>query len=280
MSAIASPPAAPPEKTVQCACGCGCQSALTGPGAGIDHIPGQTYHGRRGEIGNAFRYGVDYLLLDPEAKPTQRFFSRNRGNLTSLHDRDHGGPPGHGTGVAWVREVLAAHDLPGERILLMAQPRVLGHVFNPVSFWLCHDATGRLRVVIAEVTNTFGDRHSYLCHRDDREPITAEETLEAKKIFHVSPFQPVDGGYRFRFDIRPDKVGIWIDYRQGNGGLIATLTGPRVPLTDRGILAACLRRPFGSRRVLGLIHWQALKLWWKGATYRPRPEPPAEEISR
>ena len=188
--------------------------------------------------------------------------------------------PGKGTGLAWVREVLSAHGLPGERILLMAQPRVLGHVFNPVSFWLCHDSSNRLRVVVAEVTNTFGDRHSYLCHRADREPITAEDTLEAQKIFHVSPFQPVSGGYRFRFDIRPDKVGIWIDYRQGNGGLIATLTGPRVPLTDGGILRACLRRPLGSRRVLGLIHWQALKLWWKGATYRPRPEPPAEEVSR
>ena len=77
-----------------------------------------------------------------------------------------------------------------------------------------------------------------------------------------------------------DRIGIWIDYSAGNGGLYATLTGPRKPLTNGAILKACLRRPFGSRRVLGLIHWQALRLWWKGAGFRTRPNPPAEEISR
>jgi uncharacterized protein len=162
----------------------------------------------------------------------------------------------------------------------MAQPRVLGHVFNPVSFWLCEGADGSLRAVIAEVTNTFGDRHSYLCAHDDLRPITREDTLGARKLFHVSPFQQIAGGYEFRFDIRPDRVGIWIDYRAGNGGLIATLTGPRKPLTNAAILRACLRRPFGSRRVLGLIHWQALKLWWKGARYNPRPTPPVDEVTR
>ena len=134
--------------------------------------------------------------------------------------------------------------------------------------------------MIAEVTNTFGDRHSYLCHHADGHEITKADTITAQKIFHVSPFQPVEGGYSFRFDIQPDKIGIWIDYSRGNGGLVATLTGPRKPLTSGGIIAAAWRRPLGSRRVLGLIHWQALKLWWKGADYRPRPTPPADEVSR
>jgi hypothetical protein len=156
---------------------------------------------------------------------------------------------------------------------------VLGHVFNPVSFWLCRDDSG-LRVVIAEVTNTFGQRHSYLCHRDDLAPLGREDTVTARKIFHVSPFQPVEGSYRFRFDISADRIGIWIDYSAGENGLIATLTGQRAPLTNRAILRACLRRPFGSRRVLTLIHWQALKLWWKGARYRSPPVPPGDEISR
>lgn len=251
---------------------------------GIDHIRGETFHGRRGALENAFRYGVDYLCLDPEAAlPMPALFSRNRANLTALHDSDHGGAPGAGRGAAWVRDVLEANGLShtaNGRILLLAQPRVLGHVFNPVSFWLIHDREDALRVVIPEVTNTYGDRHSYLCHNGDLSPITRHNTLEAQKILHVSPFQTLDGGYRFRFDIREDRIGIWIDYRAGNGGLLATLTGPRVPLTNRGILAASLRRPFGSRRVLGLIHWQALKLWWKGATFHARPEPPAEEVSR
>ncbi len=247
----------------------------------VEHIRGETFHGRKGAVTNSFRYGVDYLLLDPENARGPSLFSRNRRNLVSLHDSDHGGTPREGRGTAWVREVLAAHRVPGaDRILLMAQPRVLGHVFNPVSFWLCHDAAGGLRVVIAEVSNTFGDRHCYLCHREDLEPLTREDTVEASKIFHVSPFQPVEGGYAFRFDIRPDRIGIWIDYTVGNGGLIATLTGPREVLSNAGILRACLRRPFGSRRVLALIHWQAIRLWWKGAPFRSRPLPPAEDVTR
>ncbi|NSX56716.1 DUF1365 domain-containing protein [Parasulfitobacter algicola] len=248
----------------------------------VHHIAGQTFHGRRGAVENAFRYSVDYVLLDAEADvKTPALFGRNRGHLTSLHDSDHGGTPGQGTGAKWVRDVLAEHklDVTGE-ILLLAQPRVLGHVFNPVSFWLCYDTENILRVVIAEVSNTFGERHSYLCHHDNLAPITREDTLSAQKIFYVSPFQPVEGGYTFRFDIQGDKIGIWIDYTQGNGGLIATLTGPRKPLTNGSIIRACLRRPFGSRRVLGLIHWQALKLWWKGANYKVRPKPPKTEVTR
>ncbi|MFN4099802.1 MAG: DUF1365 family protein, partial [Pararhodobacter sp.] len=134
--------------------------------------------------------------------------------------------------------------------------------------------------VIAEVSNTFGDRHSYLCHRDDWAAITAEDTLEARKIFHVSPFQPVEGEYRFRFDISPERIALRIAYDHAGGGLVATLAGPRHPATARSLAAAALRRPLGSRRVLALIHWQALKLWWKGARYHPRPVPPAREVSR
>jgi hypothetical protein len=251
-------------------------------GPTLDLVSGTTFHGRKGAVRNSFRYGIDYVLLDPEGQgPFPRLFARNRAALVSVHDRDHGGAPGAGRGVAWVREVLAAHDLPGSvRILLLAQPRVLGHVFNPVSFWLCHDADGALRVVIAEVTNTFGDRHCYLCHRDDLGPITRSDIVAARKLMHVSPFQPVEGGYRFRFDIGAERIGIWIDYDREGGGLYATLTGRRRPLGTWGMIRACLRRPFGSRRVLALIHWQALILWIKGARYRPRPAPPASEVSR
>ncbi|MEO1138503.1 MAG: DUF1365 domain-containing protein [Pseudomonadota bacterium] len=247
-----------------------------------DHIAGHTWHGRKGAVQNAFRYGVDFVMLDAEAPVRSGWmFGRNRAGVFSVRDRDHGGAPGAGKGAAWVREVLSAHGLePPARIDLLAQPRVLGHVFNPVSFWLCHDAEGQLRSVISEVTNTYGDRHSYLCVREDGAPITPCDRLKAHKVFHVSPFQRTEGGYEFRFDIRADRIGIWIDLTDGNGGVTATLVGPRKPLRTAGILRAVLRRPFGSRRVLALIHWQALKLWWKGATFRSRPEPPGQEVSR
>ncbi|MFQ6546722.1 DUF1365 domain-containing protein [Aestuariibius sp. 2305UL40-4] len=248
----------------------------------IDHIAGETFHGRRGAVRNAFRYSIDYVLLDAEGSDGgPSLFARNGRGLAVLRDRDHGGAPGAGRGAQWVREVLAENGLPAPvRIELLAQPRILGHVFNPVSFWLCRDEDGALKTVIAEVTNTFGDRHSYLCHRDDLAQIGPRDTLEAQKVFHVSPFQKIAGRYRFRFDISDHHVDILIEHRRGDDGVVATLTGDRRPLTNRSILAACLRRPFGSRRVLALIHWQALKLWWKGARYRPRPEPPLEEISR
>lgn len=250
--------------------------------SGVEHIAGETYHARRGSTKNAFRYSIDYVLLDAEAAVDHpALFARNGRGAMALHDSDHGGPPKAGTGPAWVRDVLEKHQVPLRgKVMLLAQPRVLGHVFNPVSFWLCHDKGGVLRVVIAEVSNTFGDRHSYLCHHEDLREITKDETIKAQKIFHVSPFQDIAGGYTFRFDITPDRIGIWIDFAEDHNGLIATLTGPRRPLTNAGILRAMLRRPFGSRRVLALIHWQALKLWWKGAGYRPRPKPPVDEVSR
>lgn len=249
---------------------------------------GHTWHGRKGGVKNAFRYGVDYVLIDaseteapdeknPDIGPA--LFARNRRAFVSVHDSDHGGSPDQGRGAAWVREVLFQHDLPDPaQICLLTQPRVLGHVFNPVSFWLCNDAKGDLVVVIAEVTNTFGDRHSYIC-TSGAGAITAETDIIAKKVMHVSPFQPVKGDYRFRFDIRPDRIGIRIEFDHGAGGVIATLVGDLIPMTNAGLLRAFLRRPFGARRVLALIHWQALKLWLKRAGYRRRPSPPTTEVS-
>lgn len=248
----------------------------------IHHIAGQTFHGRKGGIENAFRYSVDYLLLDAENMPSgPGLFRRNGRGMFALNDTDHGGAPGEGRGAAWVREVLEAHQVTGiAQIELLAQPKVFGHVFNPVSFWLCRSESGDLVAVIAEVTNTFGERHSYLVHHPDLRPIERTDRLQAQKIFYVSPFQPIEGDYVFRFDITNDRIGIWIDYSQAQGGLIATLTGSRAPLTNSGILRAMFRRPLGSRRVLTLIHWQALKLFFKRAAYRVRPTPPAHEVSK
>ncbi len=250
--------------------------------ATVDHIVGQTFHGRKGAVENAFRYSVDYLLLDAEAEVRgPGLFARNARGVTQILDRDHGGAPGKGRGAAWVRDVLEQFQVKGiTRIELLAQPRVFGHVFNPVSFWLCRRADGGLVAVIAEVTNTYGDRHSYLCHHPDQRVIAPSDQLRAVKVMHVSPFQPVAGTYTFRFDITDRRVGIWIDYGRDKGGLIATLTGKRQPLGNRGILRSLLRRPFGARRVLALIHWQALKLWVKRATFRGRPDAPRDEVTR
>jgi len=250
---------------------------LTAP----EQIAAVTWHGRAGAVANAFSYAVDYVLIEPERWSGPRLFSRNRPNLASVHDRDHGGAPGRGRGVVWVREALAANGLADAatcRVLLLTQPRVLGYVFNPVSFWLIYSGDA-LVAVVSEVTNTYGDRHSYLSHAPGFAPIGPGDRLTAEKVLHVSPFQQVAGRYAFDFDIRPDRITIRIDYRHGSERLVATLAGRRRPMTSAGLVRAALRRPLGSVRTIALIHWQALRLKLKGAPYRPRPIPPVEEIS-
>lgn len=248
-------------------------------------IKGTTMHRRFGGPDNVFNYGVDYALIEPEPEPSDlpALFSRNRFNLAAIHDRDHGGSRGKGTGAGWVRKVLREAGLEATssmRLLLLAQPRILGHVFNPVSFWLVIDDEDNLRVVVPEVNNTFGERHSYICAHPDLRPIRPEDVITAEKVFYVSPFQPVEGTYRFNFDLRPDSISIRIDYRREGGGLLATLVGRRTPLTSRALVAAAIRRPVGSVRVLALIHAHALKLWFRGARHYARPAPPEIEVSR
>lgn len=249
----------------------------------VEYVRGSTFHGRHGKVDHKFRYSLDYVLFDAADDTARgpRLFSRNRRNLMTVRDRDHGGARGQGRGAEWVREVLAAHGVSTADgpLRLLTIPRMLGGWFNPVSFWLCEGADGTLRAVIAEVNNTVGERHSYLCAHPDGRAIEPTDTLEAQKVFHVSPFQQIGGGYRFRFDIRPDKLGIWIDFRNGEEGLYATLTGDRAPLTNRAILRSLWRRPVGSYRVLSLIHWHALLLFFKGARFTRFPEPPADEVS-
>lgn len=243
-----------------------------------EHIPGVTTHARRGALTNAFRYGVDFVLIDPEATDGPALFSRNRFNLAAVHDRDHGGLRGAGRGVAWAREVLAERGLTDARILLLTQPRALGYWFNPVSFWLAFRGDD-LVAVIAEVNTPMGDRHSYAVHHPDFTPISAADLMQSPKHLHVSPFQDVAGRYGFRFNITPDRIAIRITHENGDEGVVATLSGPRRKLTNAGLIGAALRRPAGALRTVVLIHWQALKLWAKGARFRPRPTPPAKEVT-
>ncbi|KAJ56241.1 cyclopropane-fatty-acyl-phospholipid synthase [Actibacterium mucosum KCTC 23349] len=244
-------------------------------------IPARTFHARTGGPNNRFAYRVDYVLIDPDATTMPSLFSRHKWNLAMVLDRHHGGSPNRGQGAAWAREVFAAHGLasrPGLRPFLLTQPRWFGVGFNPVSFWLMMDGDDLLGV-ISEVTNTFGDRHSYLCRHPDFAPIQATDTLQTTKILHVSPFQDVAGRYEFGFDITRDSLCIRIVHKNAGKGVVATLTGPRRPLTNGALLGALLRRPLAPVRTIALIHWQALKLWAKGAPYKTRPTPPGEEVS-
>lgn len=245
------------------------------------HMPATVTHARRGAIGHEFRHVTDYLLLSPDTARGPALFSRRHFNLLAVTDRDHGGPRGAGSGPAWAKAWLAESGLalgPDVTLALLTQPRVLGHWFTPVSFWMALRGDDLL-AVIAEVNNTFGQRHSYLCRHEDFAPIAPADTLRAQKVFHVSPFQDVRGEYRFHFAAGPDRMGIRIAHVDGENGLDSAMSGPLLRLTNRGALAAGLRRPGGGLRVLALIHWHATRLAIKGAGYRRLPAPPEKEIS-
>ena len=235
---------------------------------------------------NQFTYGVYYLafpLSQLAALQDGWRFGVNRAGVLSFHERDHGVRDGSDL-EAWARQILQEHAVPeadGE-IVLISLPRVLGYVFNPVSFWLCFDKQNQLRAVINEVNNTFGESHCYLCVHADRRVISSEDWLVADKLFHVSPFLERVGRYQFRFAIKPDTIGIWIDYLNGEGNkqLLTALTGSLVPYSRQSRRAAFWRHPLVTIKTIWLIHWQAIKLLSKRIGYVPKPEQNPTIISR
>ena len=242
-------------------------------------------HSRRAPAVNRFVYGMDYLLLDETVLNDSRsaalpkLFAFGRSNLISLQPSDHG--VAGVCGVAAVRRLARESGVGGvARVLLLAHPRYWGYVFNPVSFWFLLGAAGTLRAVLAEVHNTFGDRHAYLCAAENGADISRDGWTVSPKRFHVSPFFDIAGQYRFRFQLDASRVAVQIRYEDGaGGGLDTALVGERLPFTDKELLRALLRRPFGSLRATALIHWQALRLWRKKIPHRKRPAPPQKSVT-
>jgi hypothetical protein len=184
--------------------------------------------------------------------------------------------------LRWVRDVLARArvvEADGE-IVLVTIPRILGFAFNPVSFWLSFDRASRLRTVVAEVNNTFGERHFYVCRHRDHRPITPHDRIAAEKVFHVSPFMKVEGHYVFTFCYDASAFRARIDLYDGQGLILATsMAGQRRPLTAARLVLASFANPMVMLKVLGLIHYQALKLWAKGVAVVRKPPAPRESVS-
>ncbi len=246
---------------------------------------GAVMHRRDAPVRNGFTYPTAFLRLPLSRLQalTVPWVGFDAPNLFSVLSRDHGARDGSDL-FAWIGRLLADHGLAAAadgEVVLHTMPRMFGHVFNPVSFWFCHDAAGRLRVVLAEVSNTFGEHHNYLLHHDDLRPIERGEELRARKVFHVSPFFPVRGEYRFRFDDRDALHAVDIDYHDGDACQLATrVAGRPVPLAGNVMLRWLLRHPLMSLGVLGRIHWQALRLAAKRVTFFHKPAPPLEETTR
>lgn len=244
---------------------------------------GNVMHARMRPRVHRFHYGVFYLRL-PLSQINNircRFFSLDKWNLLSFHRADHGAKDGSEL-ESWMRNLLQQENIRAEgEIILQAFPRVLGYVFNPVSFWFCHDKQGALRAVLCEVRNTFGEHHNYLVAHEDGRPIASDCTLQSRKVFHVSPFFDVSGDYRFSFSQQDKVQRVRIDYHDTNGLLLATsVSGHAEPLTGKRLLFAFFRYPLMTLGVVARIHWQAIKLWLKGADYRSKPELPVLETTR
>ena len=234
---------------------------------------------------NAFRYRVAYLCLglDSLERAAGRWLKLDKRGMVSFRRTDHGAHDGSDL-ESWLRALLDRNglgDVCRGRLVLMTMPRLFGYVFNPVSFWFCHDREGALRAMLCAVNNTFGESHCYLVHHDDRRPIEADDWLEGRKVFHVSPFLPVDGSYRFRFRLDDRLVHVDVNYHDAEGLMLATSVGGRLePLSNRGVVRRFLGRPLMTLAVIARIHWQALKLWRKRASFYSKPAPPPEFITR
>ncbi len=234
---------------------------------------------------NAFRYRVAYLCLglDDLASAAGRWLRLDRPGLVAFRSADHGARDGDNLEV-WLRRVLDSRGL-GEvcdgDIQLMTLPRMLGYVFNPVSFWFCRDRAGNLRAVLCEVNNTFGEGHCYLVHHDDRRALQPDEWLEGRKVFHVSPFLPIEGRYRFRFRLDEAIIHVDVNYHDSQGLMLATsVGGRREPLCDKAVVRRFLGNPMMTLGVVARIHWQALQLWRKRAKFYSKPAPPPEFLTR
>jgi hypothetical protein len=247
---------------------------------------GQVRHTRLKPVRNVFAYRTYFLMLpmrsmqraDAPASP----LARNRFGLVSFYDRDHGDgrAPQDGGALAWLDDLLAAEgisDADGE-IWLHCYPRVLGFTFKPVSFWYCHRADESLRAVVVEVNNTFGQRHCYVL-----DPARFGAELRAEKVFHVSPFCPVEGGYRFRLmvDGQRQRTVARIDYDDAKGPLLQTsVSGTLEPITAQSLRRAVLSYPLMTMAVVWRIHWQALRLFVKRVPFFRLPALPSTPVSR
>jgi len=220
-------------------------------------------HARTAPLRNVFRYRGYQWLVDLDQLP------RFAPGLAGFSASDHLGDP-----ALAIRENLEQFlrtrgiDLAGGRIMMLANARVLGHVFNPLTVYWCHRADDALRCVVAEVHNTYGQRHAYLLHTDDR------GRARVPKEFYVSPFYPVDGQYRMSLPEPGSRLALTVVLSRPDGrSFTASVHGTGVPVTRRALVGAAWCTAIVCLR----IRWQGIKLYVRGLRPVPRPFHPPQE---
>ena len=279
---------------------------LPRPDVALEFGFGVTRHKRLWPKENSFEVGSVFVRLPMRAiasQPSSRLafglFGLNKGSPLGFADSDHfERSKTHGSALAALDKLLLAQGitsctgaLAGE-VWLHTFPRVLGYAFKPVSFWFCHDRTGVLRATLVEVHNTFGEQHCYLLHHKDGSPLVDGATVVAQKVFHVSPFFPVRGEYRFRWHLGSQNLNlnrsvVRIDYmdayhhpEQPHGITLSTsISGRHEQVTTGSCLRVLFGYPLHATVVLLRIHYQALRLWCKGARFYRLPGKPSIDVT-
>jgi uncharacterized protein len=250
------------------------------PSVACTLYPGKVMHQRLQPFGHRFSYSVFSLLVDVDRlvdlAELTRLLAVNRAGILSFHERDH--VEEDGETLRLFADRLLAHsglERPAARVLLLAYPRMFGYVFNPLSTYFAYDDDNRLIAIIYAVRNTFGERHSYVA------PVLAGDISAAgirqtrAKVFHVSPF--MDMGLRYHFRILPPGKTVRVRIHETAGKepvMSATFIADAAQLTDAALTRCLFRFPFMTMKVMAAIHWEALKLFVKGARFRTSPPPP------
>jgi DUF1365 family protein len=251
---------------------------------GFAILDGEIVHRRARPARHAFAYRGFCLRLPLSRlhELPSRGVARNAAGLIAFHEADHGDG---GSPLAWIRAICAREGVAADgEVVLYAFPRMLGYLFAPVSFWAVHDRHGDLRAVLAEVRNTFGERHDYLVAPPDGRPIAAGETLVARKVFHVSPFCEPKGRYAFRFRFGAERWLARVDYHDDDAHpapLLETwISGVARPLDRGAVRALPWRYGWFTLAVVARIHWHAARLALKRVPIFRKPAPPRERLSR
>lgn len=244
---------------------------------------GRVDHTRVRTINHTLGYRVFMLLLDLDHVETRRsrlrLLGRGKFGLMSWRAADHGDR----SDTPLRRQVethltAAGIEIDGGPIRLLTMPRILGYGFNPISVYFCHRPDGALAALLYEVTNTFGERHSYLVARPVDTPGPIRQT--ADKAFFVSPFMDLDLTYDFTVRAPAESVSVVVAVRRGDTPVLtASFAGGRRPLTDGQLLRAFLTHPLLTWKVTVGIHWEAAKMMLKGARYRDRGAPPKQPVT-
>lgn len=256
-----------------------------------DHSDGAIYsgevmHHRFRPRRHRFVYSVRSFLFDIDQLGSVaqrcRFFSLNRFNLYSLYFRDFG--DGSGRSLRdYLQSTLQKHGIsePLQRAQLLCYPRILGYAFNPLSVYYCYNEANEVYAVLHEVSNTFGERHSYLIPVPEAERNRPVIRQHCDKNFYVSPFIPMDCRYHFRLQLPGERLSVAIRQTENNQALLhAVFQGQRRALNDQQLLRGFFALPLMTLKVTAAIHWQALKIFLKGIKLVPKSDEPPEPVSR